>query len=89
MYIIMERIAMQELISWKNRPGRKPLIVRGARQVGNTWLIKARNFVDAPSGAGTFYYRQQLERMDRNQLSAALYHVWIRIPGGHQKDFCG
>ena len=36
----MERIAMQELISWKNRPGRKPLIVRGARQVGKTWLIK-------------------------------------------------
>ena len=36
----MERIAMHELISWKNRPGRKPLIVRGARQVGKTWLIK-------------------------------------------------
>ncbi len=36
----MERIAMQELVSWKNRPGRKPLIVRGARQVGKTWLIK-------------------------------------------------
>lgn len=39
-YIIMERIAMHELISWKNRSGRKPLIVRGARQVGKTWLIK-------------------------------------------------
>lgn len=36
----MERFAMQELISWKNRPGRKPLIVRGARQVGKTWLIR-------------------------------------------------
>ena len=31
---------MHELLSWKNRPGRKPLIVRGARQVGKTWLIK-------------------------------------------------
>jgi hypothetical protein len=36
----MERIAMQELISWKNKTGRKPLVVRGARQVGKTWLIK-------------------------------------------------
>ena len=31
---------MQELISWKNRSGRKPLIIRGARQVGKTWLMK-------------------------------------------------
>jgi predicted AAA+ superfamily ATPase len=36
----MERNAMQELISWKNKPGRKPLIIRGARQVGKTWLMK-------------------------------------------------
>jgi len=36
----MERIAMKELISWKNRPGRKPMIIRGARQVGKTWLMK-------------------------------------------------
>jgi len=36
----MERIAMKELISWKNKPGRKPLIIRGTRQVGKTWLMK-------------------------------------------------
>lgn len=36
----MERAAMQELISWKNKSGRKPLIIRGARQVGKTWLMK-------------------------------------------------
>jgi len=36
----MERIAMKELISWKNRSGRKPMIIRGARQVGKTWLMK-------------------------------------------------
>lgn len=36
----MERIAMKELVSWKNNPGRKPLIIRGARQVGKTWLMK-------------------------------------------------
>ncbi len=31
---------MKELISWKNRHGRKPMIIRGARQVGKTWLMK-------------------------------------------------
>ena len=36
----MERTAMQELVSWKNKTGRKPLIIRGARQVGKTWLMK-------------------------------------------------
>jgi uncharacterized protein len=36
----MERTAMQELVSWKNKPERKPLIIHGARQVGKTWLMK-------------------------------------------------
>lgn len=31
---------MRELVTWKNKSGRKPLIIRGARQVGKTWLIK-------------------------------------------------
>lgn len=36
----MKRTAMQTLISWKNKTGRKPLVIRGARQVGKTWLMK-------------------------------------------------
>lgn len=36
----MERTLMQDLLSWKDKPGRKPLIINGARQVGKTWLIK-------------------------------------------------
>ncbi|MCD8296574.1 MAG: ATP-binding protein [Prevotella sp.] len=35
----MERTAISELYEWKSRQDRKPLIVRGARQVGKTWLI--------------------------------------------------
>lgn len=31
---------MQNLINWKADPERKPLILRGARQVGKTWLMK-------------------------------------------------
>ena len=32
---------MQQLYAWKERPNRKPLIIRGARQVGKTWLMMA------------------------------------------------
>lgn len=37
----MERQAMAALMAWKDSPDRKPLIIRGARQVGKTWLMKA------------------------------------------------
>ncbi|MFO7621785.1 MAG: AAA family ATPase, partial [Bacteroidales bacterium] len=36
----MKRELLEKLIEWKNSPGRKPLIIRGARQVGKTWLMK-------------------------------------------------
>ena len=36
----MERLALDYLIEWNNKPNRKPLMVYGARQVGKTYLIK-------------------------------------------------
>ncbi len=36
----MKRDLLEKLVSWKNSPDRKPLILRGARQTGKTWLIK-------------------------------------------------
>lgn len=36
----MYRMAMDQLIRWKEKKRRKPLIIRGARQVGKTWLLK-------------------------------------------------
>ena len=55
----MYRFALDSLNAWKEKDGRKPLIVRGARQVGKTWLLKEFaktsyrnsvyvNFEDAP-----------------------------------------
>ena len=35
----MERTVYQQLISWKNKRIRKPLVLNGARQVGKTWLL--------------------------------------------------
>lgn len=37
----MERLAYQDLQSWKRSERRKPLILRGARQVGKTHLLQA------------------------------------------------
>ncbi|MBP5231972.1 MAG: ATP-binding protein, partial [Planctomycetes bacterium] len=36
----MERALWKSLQKWKSSPARKPLILRGARQVGKTWLLK-------------------------------------------------
>ncbi len=36
----MHRDAMRDLSVWKDRKNKKPLIIRGARQVGKTWLMK-------------------------------------------------
>lgn len=36
----MKRDAIQAMINWKNDEERKPLVLRGARQVGKTWLMK-------------------------------------------------
>ncbi len=36
----MERKLLQKLLAWKNSSVRKPLVLRGARQVGKTWLMQ-------------------------------------------------
>lgn len=36
----MQRQLITDLLAWKNKRKRKPLILQGARQVGKTWLMK-------------------------------------------------
>ena len=61
----MYRKAFEELKQWKSRRNRKPMLIRGARQVGKTWLMKEfgreeyRNtaylsFADKPQAAQIF-----------------------------------
>lgn len=40
----MKRSLLPELIRWKENPDRKPLILRGARQTGKTWLMNALGY---------------------------------------------
>ena len=36
----MERTIMKDLLKWRDRSDRKPLILLGARQVGKTYILK-------------------------------------------------
>ena len=36
---LVERLLLEDLIAWKGRKNRLPLILKGARQVGKTWLL--------------------------------------------------
>lgn len=40
MVIKLKRNALLDMANWKNDADRKPLVLRGARQVGKTWLMK-------------------------------------------------
>jgi len=35
----VKRLLMDDLVKWKNKKNRLPLILKGARQVGKTWLL--------------------------------------------------
>lgn len=45
----MKRNAMKCLENWKNSDERKPMVLKGARQVGKTWLMKefGRNYYES------------------------------------------
>ena len=60
----MKRYAMQQLSAWKDKPNRKPLILKGARQVGKTWLMKefGRQYF-AKVAYVTFYNNQRMKRV--------------------------
>ncbi|MBR3386532.1 ATP-binding protein [Candidatus Saccharibacteria bacterium] len=73
----MYRSKLQELINWKNKKDRKPLILRGARQVGKTWLlcefgrIQYENFAyinldNNPDMQATFALDYDVERIVNN-----------------------
>lgn len=60
----MKRYAMQELVKWKESPYRKPMILKGARQVGKTWLMKEFGKLYFEKVAYvSFYNNQRMKRV--------------------------
>ena len=78
----MERLIMKKLLQWKNAEYRKPLILKGVRQVGKTWLLKefARlhyenmayfNFDEHPEYKQFFQSTKEVERILQNLMMAS------------------
>ncbi|MBC3804637.1 AAA family ATPase [Acetobacterium fimetarium] len=67
----MERLAMEQLNKWKIKKNKKPLIIRGARQVGKTWLMK--NF-----GEKTYDHVVYIN-FDNNQQMQDLFEANMKI----------
>lgn len=60
----MKRYAMQNLVKWKDKDNRKPLVLKGARQVGKTWLMKefGRRYFKKVAYV-TFYNNQRMKKV--------------------------
>ena len=65
----MKRYTINKLIQWKNDPSKKPLIIRGARQVGKTWLMKEFGKTQYKK---TIYINFELEDLMREHFSKDL-----------------
>lgn len=60
----MRRFLMEELVKWKEKSNRKPLILKGARQVGKTWLMKEFGRLHFKKVAYiTFYNNQRMKKV--------------------------
>ena len=76
---MFERIAIQYLRQWAKKEDRKPLVLRGARQVGKTTLVKlfAKEF-------DTYIY-MNLEEKEYAELFAADYSFEDLLAGIYLK----
>ena len=55
----MQRFLMEDLLKWKDKPNRKPLILKGARQVGKTWIMKEFGRLHFSKTAYISFYNNQ------------------------------
>ena len=68
----MYRAAIEQLKAWKERKNHKPLIIKGARQVGKTWLMKE---------FGSLMYEQTVYiNFDNNQTNYLARQFTLMIP---------
>lgn len=67
----MYRSAMEQLNKWKQKTNKKPLIIRGARQAGKTWLMK--------EFGKTAYEKTVYINFDNNPQMKELFSLDMRI----------
>ncbi|MCP1103703.1 putative AAA+ superfamily ATPase [Aequitasia blattaphilus] len=81
----MYRTALEQLEKWKNKKEKKPLIIRGARQVGKTWLMKAFG----ESAYKQYVYinfdnNQQMQELFSEDLNVERLVTGLEIYSGHK-----
>ncbi len=78
----MERLVLKKLVAWKESPYRKPLILKGIRQVGKTWILKEFgrlyydntayfNFDEMPEYKQFFEMTKDVDRILQNLMMAS------------------
>ena len=83
----MYRMAMDQLRSWKANKRRKPLIIRGARQVGKTWLMKefgAREYEQVVYI--NFDNNQRMKRLFEGDMAVEHLITGLELYAGHKID---
>ena len=78
---------MEQLYSWKKNKNRKPLIIRGARQVGKTWLMKE---FGEKAYEKTVYINfdnnRQMEELFATDLNIERIIIGLELYGGYKID---
>jgi len=83
----MYRTAMEQLIKWKNNKNRKPLIIRGARQVGKTWLMKTFGKESYPTSVYiSFDNNQRMKDLFSTDLNISRIIMGLSLYAGHKID---
>jgi predicted AAA+ superfamily ATPase len=83
----MKRTAMDELIRWKEGKYHKPLIIRGARQVGKTWLMKEFGRTAYPNTAYiNFDKNKQMQELFSADLNVERILMGLELYVGHKID---
>ena len=98
----MRRKALDLLKEWKDSPARKPLLLRGARQVGKTWLLKEfgkdsyENLVyfnfDEDEDLKTIFESSKnsnriIDRSTCRYVTGMLVPIALPVPDGDTKNF--
>lgn len=81
----MKRFAFSQLQSWKKKEIRKPLIIRGARQVGKTWLMKSFGKAEFASVLYVnFEEQKQLQKLFINDYNISRILLALQVESGVQ-----
>ncbi|MDW7672079.1 MAG: ATP-binding protein [Bacillota bacterium] len=81
----MYRHAMIDLVKWKTKKNKKPLVIRGARQVGKTWLMKKFGETEYQNTVYlSFDNNQQMKELFDKDLRTDRIITGIELYAGHK-----